>query len=77
LAWLNLNTLPFHTFPESMRVHPDQRFFRNRPGYLAGHLIIELLNVNTARMRLRHQDNQNPDMHVSSWLIAVKSKTMW
>jgi len=45
-----------------MRVHLAQIFFNNRTGCFARCLVTELLNVNTARMRLCHQDNQEPDM---------------
>src|SRR5215208_684573 len=62
LSRCNLGAPPVYTSSESMRVHLAQIFFNNRTGCFARCLVTELLNVNTARMRLCHQDNQEPDV---------------
>jgi hypothetical protein len=46
-----------------MRIHLAQIFFNNGTGCFARRLVTELFNVNTARMGLCHQDDQEPDVH--------------
>src|SRR3954447_6019604 len=62
LSRCNLSASPVYTSSESMRIHLAQRFFDNRTGCFARCLVTELLNVNTARMRLCHQDDQEPNV---------------